>query len=109
MIYIKLAFLMHDTGSRICYLPQENGLFMHQSILAVNIPRGFVHHFLPGPRVFPQKILPMGFRLGPEIDKNLQCISILVNIFKRLLKTAGKTFVFFYNCCICFLLHLFLK
>ena len=39
----------------------------------------------------------------------LQCNSIFSQLFKRILRTAGKTLVFFRNNCISSLQHLFLK
>ena len=88
-------------------------VLMYQSIPVVNRrPLRIRTSFLPSPpQVFLKKVLPRrpGFRSGqivPEIDKNLQCISILVNAFKKLTRMKGKTLVFVHNNCICLLQHL---
>ena len=75
---------------------------MHQSIRAVNIPSPGDSHILFAlpPGFFPKKFWFSSGQIFPEIDKNLKRISILVNVFKRLLKTGRKTLVVFHNNCI---------
>ena len=88
---------------------------MHRSIPAVNIPPPGIHtSFLPEAPGFP----PESFARGRSLDwvkffskliKIYGVLLFLVNVFKRLLRKAGKTLVFFHNNCICLLQHLFLK
>ena len=82
---------------------------------AVNIlpgdPRGFAHPLSPAPRIFPKHLCVCvcvggGGGGGQDLDqlkffqeliKIYSVFLFLVNVFKRLLRTAGKTFVFIHN------------
>ena len=87
-----------------------------QSIPAVYIPPatpGDSHIISARSPGFLKKVLAgaLGFRSGqifPEIDKKFTVL-FLVNVFKRLLRTAGKVLVFFHNKCISLLQDFFLK
>ena len=86
---------------------------MHQSIRAVNIPSratpGDSHIlFVLPPGFFPKKFWFSSGQIFFEIDKNLNRISILVNVFKRLLKTGGKRLLSFTIIAFCLLQNLFL-
>ena len=71
---------------------------MYQSIPAVDIPLGFAHPFGQPPG-FSQNIFDRGARFRSaqiflQINKNLQCISILSQSFQEDIKNGRKNFCF---------------